>query len=376
MTAKTIVLLDVDGVLIHARGYRAAVRATFEHFTQRMGQGHLQAPDERAMSAFEAADIIFEWDSLALSLAAVLAQAPDSWQDGLEDTLQAIQQAGVSLQQPDYAALAARTPRPTREDQKPSAAALGILFPDAPPFRELLAAAHSPTAPVTQVFQHFVLGSEQFARTYGTPPRFASDSLLETLDRPMLSQEAHDRLWNAPHTYPVIYTARPSLPPMTELNWVGYSPEAEIAQRQLKLRGLPLIGYGKVQWLAQQHGQSISQYVKPSPMHSRLAIFSAMFYSQRDETWEQHALELAAHEGPLPEEWRADPWQVIVLEDSAGSIKGVRATVEALQPQLNISLKGVGVALDPTKQAALRAVADFVAPDVNVGLEWALGWGA
>lgn len=369
---KTIVLLDVDGVLIRAQGYRASVKATMNYLFQRLNQPHLIPPGEADMQTFEAESIIFEWDSVALSMAAILSQVPHLLGDTLVESIDKIAVANIKLEQPDYQAVARRVPKPSSPDIKPSRAALGTLFPEHPVFVEILGDAHSPNALITQIFQHFVLGHEQYARTYNRAPVLETGSLLGTLDIPILTPENAERLERTEHLQPVIYTARPGLPPTFVNDWLGYSPEAEIAQKLLKLHRLPVIGYGRVQWLAQQTGAHPASYVKPSPVQALAAIYSAILYGS--EMWEERGLRSAAVDGQIPEEVTAHPLHIIVCEDSTGGIRGVRQAVECLQKYHDVTFTAVGVADGAVKREALKSAADYVAEDVNEGLAWALGW--
>lgn len=77
---RTLLLLDVDGVLVHPLGYRDALRATVDHFAGRMGQTVVDITDDE-IAVFEACGITNEWDSGAICvsalLLAVLGQQPD-----------------------------------------------------------------------------------------------------------------------------------------------------------------------------------------------------------------------------------------------------------------------------------------------------------
>ena len=44
---KKVVLLDIDGVLVHHGGYRAALHATLNHFASLMGLSHFDFPEEK-----------------------------------------------------------------------------------------------------------------------------------------------------------------------------------------------------------------------------------------------------------------------------------------------------------------------------------------
>lgn len=368
---KTIVLLDVDGVLIHARGYRAGIQSTVNHVIRQMGQPHIKAPQEADVLAFEAQSIIFEWDSIAICVAALLMQVPQVWKQSFDIALKTIAESGVRLQPIDYADVARRCP-PAPAGGRPARAALGTLFPEEPLFVELLGNTHEISAPMTRIFQNFVLGDAEFEKTYRLKPLFESASLLETLDRNMLTPQSCQRLQNTHNLFPTVYTARPSLPPSFVQEKVGYPPEAEIAGRQLALDGVPLVGYGRMQWLAEQQGVPANSYVKPSPVQALTAIFSALLRGTPD--WERRAFHLALAQEPIPDHLKDAPWRVIVFEDSTGGIRGVREAVALLAQQHEVSVTAVGIAKEAENIAALRKVADHIADDVNAGLAWALGW--
>ena len=67
--AKTIVLFDLDGVLIKSGGYRAAFRAAMNYFLEKMGLNTEIGPDEHDLVIFESYDVTAEWDMLPISLA-------------------------------------------------------------------------------------------------------------------------------------------------------------------------------------------------------------------------------------------------------------------------------------------------------------------
>jgi hypothetical protein len=374
--SKQLVLLDVDGVLIHAQGYRVGIRQAFEYVAEKMGQTHLPAPQHADMLAFEARSIIFEWDSMAICLAAYLAQAPHLHALTLAETLANIRASGEKLRPISYADLAAACPE-AEGGVRPARAALGTLFPATPLFEEVLGHTHDIHAPMTRLLQNLALGYVLFQQTYGLTPEIYCGSLLAEYDSPHLTPANRERLLQDPQTHPVMYTARPSLPPSFVTERLGYAPEAEIAQQLLGLEGIPAIGYGKVAWLAQQEGVPPSDYVKPAPLHSLIAIFSALLLPH-SPTWEQeaYAFALSVWRGTvnLPPLLLDSPWRVIVCEDSASSIRGVREACRLLSQWHEVDCVGVGVAHEAKNQAVLSAVADYVTHDVNEGLAWALGW--
>jgi hypothetical protein len=381
---RTLLLLDVDGVLVHPLGYKDALRALVDHFAAQMGQPPT-GPTHDEIAVFEASGLTNEWDSGALCVAALLLTAlnarPDLHRASLTDTLAAISAAGLALTRPNFTGLAREVHRRSTDGQLPAPIALALLREQSDPvffalLDSLLGDVYAITTPTTRIFQTYVLGSAYFAATYGQPAPFESDSYLIAYDRPLLSAAHRDRLlrWGEqPGHGVVVFTARPSLPPadLPDADPAGCSPEAELAAELLDITGrVPLIGQGRVNWLADRNGRTASDYVKPSPVQALAAIGAAVAHT------EHPALESAADlferdrlTGPLAA--LADgSTRVIVFEDSAGGIRATRRAVDLLRRAgLDVVCEAVGVSPNPDKRAALAEVADHVVDDVNVGIE-------
>src|SRR3990172_11882052 len=116
---KTVWLFDIDGVLIHPGGYRAALKATVNHFSRLMGLGDL-APDDDTIEVFEACGLTSEWDSVPVCVAAMVTEAAladptlefsaDFWR-----TAEAIRARGFSEIRPDFRSLARRVAQAYRD---------------------------------------------------------------------------------------------------------------------------------------------------------------------------------------------------------------------------------------------------------------------
>src|SRR5688572_32973578 len=106
---RTVLLFDVDGVLIHPRGYKEALRATLDRIAGMMGQPPIAITDDE-MSVFESLHLTNEWDSAAMVTAALLIDVlntqPDLCRETLDATLEAIRVAGISVPRRDLTALA------------------------------------------------------------------------------------------------------------------------------------------------------------------------------------------------------------------------------------------------------------------------------
>jgi hypothetical protein len=146
---------------------------------------------------------------------------------------------------------------------------------------------------------------------------------------------------------------------------MGYSPEAEMARALVGLAPWPVVGRGKVRWLARRAGEDVEGLVKPSPVQALAAIGTA--WSGQEAAALEAALLLhrdGALGPPLAALGRAT---VHVFEDSHGGLEAVARAVQALQAA------GVPVAWQPygvappggTKAAALGARGVPVYPSVN-----------
>ena len=220
---RTLLLLDVDGVLIHPVAYKAALGDVVSHFAIRMGQPPY-GPTFDEIAVFEACGLTNEWDStpvcVAAMLVAALEQAPHLAHNTLDATLDAIRTAQINIPRPDYTAeTRAIQNAPDHNGSLPSLTYLALLTERVPPgwlplLRELLGDIYSINTPTTRLFQTLTLGSETFAQVYEEPAPFESDSFLLNRDQALLSINNRDRLVAENQAGgATIYTARPSLPP-------------------------------------------------------------------------------------------------------------------------------------------------------------------
>ncbi len=388
--ALTLLLFDVDGVLIRAHGYKEALRATLDVIAGQMGQPPVNLTADE-IAVFESSGLTSEWDSGALAAAILLSDIlnvrPDLRRETLDDTLAALRAAGVVVPRPDFAGraralMAAHPPGATH----PSLTALAALKETSdsalhPLLEALLANVYVLQAPFTYIFQHYTLGSDRFAHFYDEIPRYQTGSLLLAHDEPLITPETTARLleltarlgWRM-----AIFTARPSLPPADlpapdgSLPRHYFPPEGDLA---LELLGLsphhcPLIAGGRLTWLAARRGRGSADYVKPSPVHALAAIAAAASGS------EAAALESAADlaesgrlTGPLAG-LAGTPARVVVFEDSAGGILAARRAAGMLQAAgAPVTVEAVGISTHAAKHGPLAEVSDRIAGDINAALE-------
>ena len=383
---RTLILLDVDGVLVHPVGYKLAVQETVAHFAVQMGQPR-HAPSLDDISVFEACGITNEWDSGAICTAAILAAAlkarPELARPTFEATLAAVAESGILVTLPPFAEIARAVRMRLRDGEIPAAVYFDQLAEDTPSeavtaLSALLADVYSIETPTTRHFQTRTLGSARFAETYRSAAPFEAESYLVTHDVPLLDEAHRSALldWaTAPAHGAVIYTARPSLAPAKAAGDGDYAPEAELATELLDVAGrIPLLGQGRMAWLAAQRGRPGPAYIKPSPVQALAAIGAAV-------SGDEHASLLAAAafyedgslEGPLAN-LREGSTRVVICEDSPGGVQAGHRAADLLQSAgLAVTFEGIGISPHAEKRAALGEVAAHVVDDINAALDLVIG---
>lgn len=395
---ERIFLFDLDGVLIQPGGYRAAVRATLKYFAERLGVGP-QLLDEETISIFESQGITSEWDMVPISLAILLDQIAACSADLPRwDTIDAaiLEAAGnaIHIERVDFAATIRKLPFYLAPPLAPSDAILRTiqqsgrneLFPHLQG-EEILQDLFGRTRELTRcatsvVFQNYILGDRLFTETYGTRALFYGESYLDQFDRVEMSDEWRIRILRevqANFIKAAAITARPSLPPVKLTGGMnGYSPEAEQALRLAGLSGIPFIGYGSIQYLAQQLQQSPENLLKPSPVQALAALRVAM----GDETWPAlvEAAKLAGistdglnavHSDPQADHFRVgSEFSIHIFEDSPIGIQATQGAAEILKKSgLNIRQYAWGITQNEDKKAALQQLGARVYRDINQALD-------
>jgi hypothetical protein len=388
-------LFDVDSVLVEANGYLKALQDTVAHFSRQMGVG-AHPPTEAEVRALEAHGLTSEWDSAPTCVAALLVERlrrdptvtlPNDW----AETLTTLAAHPFPLPHPDYADLARRVGERMSNQPGAAQAARAVLWEDvlATPNLEphhsaldalldtLLGRTHDfYRAPITRHFQHLVIGSQGVRQTYNVAPDFESTAYLQEYDRPLLAADVRVRLCKAVEAKVVriaLYTARPSLPPAdANVAANGYSPEAEMARSLVGLDDYPLIGLGRVHWLAQKANQRGDHLVKPSPVQALAAIGAAQ--SGQEATALEAALALHQDSKLGPPLTALGAATVHVFEDSPGGIDAVRHAVEALQAAgLDVAWKPHGITpADGPKAKAMVARSVPTYPSINEAIAIAL----
>jgi hypothetical protein len=337
-----IILLDIDGVLVHPGGYRAALRATVQRF---VGQDF--EIQEDLLTGMEKRGISSEWDMSPLIIAAywedVLSrQSMTSLPDDVSAAAGEIQRLKVeppkNLSIPEFDLL---------PGQYPSDAAFQAgCFPPIPETlrKNLLTGTRNVNASRTmRTFQHYTLGSKHFEETYNLQAEFETESLLLKYDHSNLDDEFHAALFqNGNHI--AAFTARPSHPPQEAADsTLGYAPEAELALELVGMEDIPLIAFGKLEYIAAQHQLDPATLVKPSPFQALAATLAAWTGNELSALkaaydWHQTG-KLNSDFGKLPKDF-----QLIVVEDTMGGIRSTRAAGEIFQQAgFNVDVRVLGL---------------------------------
>lgn len=373
---RTIILLDVDGVLVYDGGYRASAVATINYFAAQLGLRGM-APTEEEIDAFHAAGFTNEWVFNPLAVGILRLAAAQ----------------GKPVRRPDYLAWIERTrAHPGNPTERAVAVLLDELARLSLPgsrrsrleadLKALLADPYDVyRCPTTQVLQEFALGSRLYADYYGLPSRFDSPSLLEQEDEPALTPEGRarlERLVVAQGAQVCIYTARPSGPPSLDASLPALkagdfplAPEAELAVRLLDLEQYPLIAMGRMQWLADRHGETAEALTKPSPVQVLAALGAAVSGEEVPALEAAYALYRHGQFRPPLADLTGQHIQVFVLEDATLGLQAAADGLRLLEKYgLSTQMRGIGVTRSPAKTAALIPYCETIVPDVNVGLAW------
>jgi hypothetical protein len=346
---KTILLLDMDGTLIHDRGYRRAMILGSQWICNERALPTF-TPTEDEINIMHSCGYSNEWDSIPFTVGINL----------LHKTMN-------DAQRPDFGAWARRS---TEYLGQPNERARDLLLGASPTsihseIHELLDDVKDPiTCKTTRVLYEFVLGSDLFTRHYGLEPIVDTPSLLETLDESALNDEGKSVIAQYQST---TYTARPSLPPDDSKPGIYQTPEAEIGLKLIGLEHLTNIGLGPMQWLAQMHNASIWDFAKPATTQSLCAMLAASGVSIANAAMSAYQF---THQYRANEEVCAlDGAQVCVFEDNAGGVRAVHEMAQQLMLRgINITVRGYGIARDEAKRKALSNVCEGVFDDVNTAL--------
>jgi hypothetical protein len=311
----TILLFDLDGVLVQPLGYRAALRATLEHFLTQLGLDHQLIPRLEVIELFEGMHITSEWDMVPLILGEILNQlVKNNPRIRLPEKVTQFSplQTENYLREVDYLPLLEALSPNLDSNDYPANTALRLsthpeLFDNSgkiPPFfhirstnllSDLLAHTREPDrSATTRYFQHYTLGSDTYSQVYGCNPDFQTGSLLVKNDIPQLSPILRDKIleqWRDGCISLAAITNRPSAPPREiNHNYPGYAPEAELALDLNGLGEIPLIGFGRIRYFADKWKIAPETLIKPSPFQGIAAIIAALGRNELQSLQTSHTI--------------------------------------------------------------------------------------
>jgi hypothetical protein len=348
---KKILLLDVDGTLIHDRGYRHGMVAAAQHVCRRHNLP-THAPTDHEINVLHACGFSNEWDSVPFTVGINLLLA-ERGDDAKPDF------AEWAMKTKDFAGLPNERARDALKREAPASIHNAL--------HALLDEVKDPhTSETTRMLYNFVLGAPRFEQHYSVPAEVDTQSMLELMDVPLIDEHSRETIYAHASA---IYTARPSLPPEGNAG-LYQTPEAEIAMVQLQLdpQRVPVMGLGPMQWLVDRCGGGMWDYAKPALVQPIAAMLAATGVPVKDATL--MAYDAAKGAGLADGVQRLNGATVIVFEDNAGGVRAAKGAAQLLaQHDVQISVIGYGIAKDDAKRAALGAVCEALFEDVNAALK-------
>jgi hypothetical protein len=366
----TILLFDMDGVLLRSKGYYRGLQAAIKLLGQNLGIASAEVSLEH-IAKLESCGIYHIWDNMAVLSALLLThiwpQKPDA---RIPTTLDPTPGALPSYSDIDFTSFT-------------QTLAAGRVYSMAQ-INELLLTQHSNLSadqkatinlllqtsqeiyqsPVIPIMQEFVLGSQQFSQTYNLPSQLNTQSYPQLYDQAALSEKNHRQLlsWlKSKNHHAAFFTNRPSSAPE---NFFG-TPEAEIGARTIGLQSLPMIGAGALAWWAHKNNAPALSFNKPHPAHALAAMQAAVGRSIEQSL---NAATALVRDKPST----LDDWQVfrgaklLAFEDSRAGLESVQKACQRLSTTgIPIDLHLIGISKQSDKMNSLREITDQIFSDIN-----------
>jgi hypothetical protein len=367
----TILLFDMDGVLLEPRGYHRALQQTVRILAQSLGfQGADLSQEE--IFHFESLGITSEWDSAAVCHGLLLKSR---WEQTAAQPPGQVDPPGLALQSPDWTDFLSRVEDRTAIGQTSLQAAAKELEANLSGEKHrqvhtILKGAHQPTSRSHRIFQELVLGSETFREIYRLQPHLDTESYLAHYDQPGIPPGQLQALkgWFNPRRRGAVVTNRPTRPAGADLG----SPEGEMGAEHLGLGDLPLIGYGEISWLAGRENLPTAALRKPSPVHTLAGLLAAVGLETSEALVISRQLTAGKSAGRAPQ--LLHQARAIMYEDTTAGLKSLKTAARTLATsgiQLKITL--VGIAGDDQKKQALEKEGAAVYPSLSDALRAAPG---
>ncbi|MBN2556362.1 MAG: hypothetical protein JXA97_10530, partial [Anaerolineales bacterium] len=286
MVMMRILLLDMDGVLLHSHGYKESLQDNVRLWGKLLGYEEVVLPHEDVLR-FESAGVSAEWISGTMCVALMMLTL---WEQDPAIAVPASLDAPIAphgLPVPDLSAFVAEL-LAASDYHDPLETGVRILTDrcSSPGHAEQVRALVEASVDFERslfhrVQQELVLGSDQLKSVYGIEPLLDTPGYLSTRDRPAVCEGTVERLlaWREEEGHAAaLMTNRPSHSP----DGSG-SPEAELGLRLLGLEALPFIGMGAIGELAGLMGCPIEDCLKPHAAHALAAIHRAVGHNLAGE---------------------------------------------------------------------------------------------
>lgn len=373
MTYTHLILFDMDGVLLNAKGYHKSLQKSVQLAGKALGMPSVDITEDH-IAKFEALNITNEWDSIAICAALIMLHV---WQYDPNVRLDRSFQINPTISSdpvdfdyfldnfrltgdlPGKSALSWIQQNTSELDKSQMDHLVAILENCRDIFVSLTLPIH----------QEMVLGSQLFNQTYHLAPQLQTESYLSKFDQatmlPSVRKGLLDWLRAEEHTAGIL-TNRPSLTPSPTFS----SPEAELGAEIAGIDHLPILGSGMLSWFAETHcGLPGHTFLKPNPVHS-LALMQKC-YGLTSEQSLRLSLDLWLGKDE-PEEWdKFHQSKIIVFEDSIKGLMSAKNAQKLLADiGIMIELVLIGVGNNPIKTKKFLGLADQIISDINE-MNWA-----
>lgn len=384
---KTILLFDMDGVLVEPRRYRAALRSTMDYFGKIMGWDSLY-PGEQTIAWFESRGIISEWDITPIYIAGVIESVLETYPfmrapNDLLSCCDVIKTARISKPDINIESILGKLPAVKKSGF--TYCDLVLYLTETGPAREVfkdLAGTpllvdilqHSRNVHlnlITRVFQEVFLGENAFENTFHLPAICFDRVTEHVIDRQLISPKWNNTLkkkCQEGKIVVVVITARPSshdYPPGE--GRIEFSPEADVIVEQLGWELFPMIGLGQLQYAADQLSCASEDLMKPSPVHALGAIgvsLNKRLLHSIQAGWDLVNDRPTSFFKTFPE------LDIHIFEDSPIGIRGTSKAVDLLDFEgVKVELTKWGISTDTNKVKELQKIGAEIVPTVNDALE-------
>lgn len=351
-----ILIFDMDGVLLEARGYHRALQETVRLAGEHLSVSNIQLT-QQDIHKFESIGISSEWHSSALCMAFLNIQTRSSVSNrslSLDELYRAIQDQPLEMPASE------RGLATIKQLCKKYNVDSNLIVPYIANWEDI------DRSLTMQWFQELVLGTESYQNRYKKVGRFNTQSYLRLYDLPLLSPDYAEIINNwvrIKNGRAAIMTNRPSVGPGDNSG----SPEAEMGLDLVQLSMIPIIGFGEMSWLADSIEIDPGRLVKPNSSHALAAILSAT-HMERKLSLITSILD--------PVEWsdeileRLHGRTITVFEDTPAGLVSVSSAVKGLRKAgIDISIRSIGISKGGTKKVALEAQGAAIFGNINSALK-------